>query len=549
MLSADQEICIGQIPDEIIGGAPQDGDGAYTLFWEEKTEGASVWDVISGETGKNLILPNLNETMYYRRTVLSDDCTDISDPIKINVLPAIFNDFIDTTLLIYTCYDTPPPRINGSTPNGGNGTYLYQWQESSDGLAWGNIASNSTTEDYQAIALTSTAYYRRLVFSGINDCCSSISDTIQIDINPLPEATIVSLVDTICSEEEINLDFTFNSGKSPYTLTYTDGENNFTPSAINNVFYNPTVTPNTALESKLFDYAIVSVIDDNTCEATNISGLAKVNVYGLPTSDAGIDDESCIFSYQFSAIASLGSGTWTQFSGTGNTIFENETNPTSNLTTDLAGLYIYNWKETNWHCEDSADVQIAFYEKPYNIKVSPDDTSLFFIDELTLKGYYETPDNVKEIITTWEILVGSSDDFGGFSNDSIINFTSLNDLGNEEIIITWTVGKGVCEDTVLSIPVKIKELFTPTGFTPNGDGVNDFLKFNGIENSDENELIIFNRWGTEVYRMKNYSNDMGWDGKNNKGKELPEDTYYYVLNVTDDGVSQMHKGFIVIKRY
>ena len=89
----------------------------------------------------------------------------------------------------------------------------------------------------------------------------------------------------------------------------------------------------------------------------------------------------------------------------------------------------------------------------------------------------------------------------------------------------------------------------PNVFTPNGDGINDYLKFNGIENSDENELIIYNRWGTEVIRIKNYSNEFGWDGKNEDGNDLPEDTYYYILDVTDDGVTQTHKGFIVIKRY
>ena len=49
--------------------------------------------------------------------------------------------------------------------------------------------------------------------------------------------------------------------------------------------------------------------------------------------------------------------------------------------------------------------------------------------------------------------------------------------------------------------------------------------------------------------MKNYSNDMGWDGKNKNGNDLSEDTYYYILNVIDDDVLQTHKGFIVIKRF
>ena len=75
------------------------------------------------------------------------------------------------------------------------------------------------------------------------------------------------------------------------------------------------------------------------------------------------------------------------------------------------------------------------------------------------------------------------------------------------------------------------------------------MRFNGIENADENELIIYNRWGTEVFRMKNFTNEPGWDGKNNNGNDLPEDTYYYLLSVTSDNYTEVHKGFFVIKRY
>ena len=390
-----------------------------------------------------------------------------------------------------------------------------------------------------------------MVSSGQNGCCTSITDTIEVDIYPLPEASIADIIDTICSGDEITLDFTITNGQIPYTLTYNDGE---TSSVINNIITTDTihkVNPSTILENKEFNYTIVSVVDNNNCEATVMTGLTKITVYGLPVSDAGIDDENCLLSYQLSAIPSLGTGIWTQVNETGTTDFNDETSATTIISVDVAGNYIYEWKETNWECPDSNTVDIALYQKPFNVKVSPDDTTLFFVDELKLKGSYKNPDNF-EVITTWEILTGSADGITGVEHDSIITFTSLNDLGEEKIIITWTVekgeGDGACSDTVISIPVKMKELFTPTGFTPNGDGVNDYLKFNGIENSDEHEVIIFNRWGTEVYRANNFSNEIGWDGKKD-GKDLPEDTYYYIVTVTDDGISETHKGFIVIKRF
>ncbi|MEN0002603.1 MAG: PKD domain-containing protein [Bacteroidota bacterium] len=65
--------------------------------------------------------------------------------------------------------------------------------------------------------------------------------------------------------------------------------------------------------------------------------------------------------------------------------------------------------------------------------------------------------------------------------------------------------------------------------TPNGDGQNDFLEFDGLGKYQENELIVFNRWGNIVYQQKTYEND--WEGTNNNGQELPAGVYFYVLRI------------------
>jgi gliding motility-associated-like protein len=56
-------------------------------------------------------------------------------------------------------------------------------------------------------------------------------------------------------------------------------------------------------------------------------------------------------------------------------------------------------------------------------------------------------------------------------------------------------------------------------------------------------LIIFNRWGNEEYSNSNYKND--WDGRNNKGTELPYDTYFYVLKLEN---GKIKKGSVLVKR-
>jgi gliding motility-associated-like protein len=70
-------------------------------------------------------------------------------------------------------------------------------------------------------------------------------------------------------------------------------------------------------------------------------------------------------------------------------------------------------------------------------------------------------------------------------------------------------------------------VFFPRAFTPNGDGNNDEFLFKGaaVENFD---LIIFDRWGQEVYRTR--SELMPWDGTIN-GSPASEGVYVYRLQV------------------
>lgn len=67
-------------------------------------------------------------------------------------------------------------------------------------------------------------------------------------------------------------------------------------------------------------------------------------------------------------------------------------------------------------------------------------------------------------------------------------------------------------------------LHIPNTFSPNNDGINDVWVLRNIEQYPDNELIILNRWGNEVYRKKTYLNN--WDGS-----ELNEGTYFFKLKV------------------
>jgi gliding motility-associated-like protein len=93
-------------------------------------------------------------------------------------------------------------------------------------------------------------------------------------------------------------------------------------------------------------------------------------------------------------------------------------------------------------------------------------------------------------------------------------------------------------------------LAIPQAITPNGDGFNDVFVIEGIEYYPNNELVIFNRWGAEVFRVTNYQND--WDGKsannlNVWGEDLPTGTYYYLFDTKTEG-KKVITGFIYLTR-
>ena len=125
--------------------------------------------------------------------------------------------------------------------------------------------------------------------------------------------------------------------------------------------------------------------------------------------------------------------------------------------------------------------------------------------------------------------------------------TALNqwvNLGNSSFSGTMDAGEITSDifdpDLYTAITIgsisKANETIEPYSiFTPNGDGVNDTFVIEGIETIPNNELIIFNRWGVEVYRKKNYDNSFAGisDGRVtvNNSSELPVGTYYYVLEI------------------
>ena len=107
--------------------------------------------------------------------------------------------------------------------------------------------------------------------------------------------------------------------------------------------------------------------------------------------------------------------------------------------------------------------------------------------------------------------------------------------------VTVTNALGCANQVDAEVKITVYDPFIPSVITPDGDGKNDYFKIS--EKFGQVALIIFNRWGVEEYTNSNYENN--WDGRNNKGLELPNDTYFYILKFEN---IKIKKGSVLIKR-
>jgi gliding motility-associated-like protein len=86
------------------------------------------------------------------------------------------------------------------------------------------------------------------------------------------------------------------------------------------------------------------------------------------------------------------------------------------------------------------------------------------------------------------------------------------------------------------------------GLSPNGDGNNDVLIIDGIDNYPDNKLHIMNRSGLTVFEAKGYNNgSTAFDGRANNGQLQTPGTYFYILEYKDNKITKRKTGYIVIK--
>jgi len=178
------------------------------------------------------------------------------------------------------------------------------------------------------------------------------------------------------------------------------------------------------------------------------------------------------------------------------------------------------------------------------------DTSYYFAGKnLSIEGvYYDTLqdingcDSIIELTLSIDPLVSDFEIItaGILCEDDHIELTAM----INDVTYKWNTGEisrsirvsaedtysvevmsGQCQaekEITVTCPCK---MFVPNFFSPNGDGMNDeYLPQTDIE-LQSFQMIIYNRWGIEVFRTNKF---MGWDGKSN-GKDVSAGVYFCLI--------------------
>ena len=381
-----------------------------------------------------------------------------------------------TNMAVYTVTVIPTPSISVSPPNplicAGDSAVLSALGASSYTWSTGSTSFSTTVNP------ASTANYT--VVGSVGSCTTSAVVTVTV----AGQSITTTGNGTICIGQSSMLSA---SGGTLYSWS-----NGASGSSI-------SVSPTTTTA-----YTVTSII--GTCTNTAIDTIFVtpkpiINVAG-----------TTICPGQNGTITATGATTYTW--STGQQTSSITVNPTVNTTYTVTGTTIPT-------CTDTATytMNVITAHPNVNAVVAP---SIFCLDSIGAVRLVITNGNPPYTVN-WIIPVNGITPF-----DTTANVYFFNQAGtpSNEIYTIIVTDQCLFKDTItVNLQTVDCNIMVPNVVTPNGDGINDFFRINGLENFPGSSLNAFNRWGNKIYSSDDYKND--WSPNVNDG------TYFYIINVSD----------------
>ncbi len=116
--------------------------------------------------------------------------------------------------------------------------------------------------------------------------------------------------------------------------------------------------------------------------------------------------------------------------------------------------------------------------------------------------------------------------------------------GDYVVTLISTDGNSCVDTTFKTVSVYLQhDLFLPSAFTPNNDGINDIFRLKGTGYTSAT-MVILNQWGQVIFANDNAA--IGWDG-NVKGHLVQNGTYAYMVKIKmKDGEDKLMKGNVSV---
>lgn len=229
---------------------------------------------------------------------------------------------------------------------------------------------------------------------------------------------------------------------------------------------------------------------------------------------------------------------------------------TINATPIVAGNYSYEWSPANPTTNTNGN-QSALYtvlqEGLYSVTVKNIDTNCSSEDTIEII-YSSAPTNVSATLITPFFSPGLASiealPVGGFG---VYEYSIDNGLNwqNSPVFSGLTNGsytilvRDIDSECGLIESQEIRTITYPAYFTPNGDGFNEYWNINGLLQSYNAKIYIFDRYGKFLKEIK--PNGGGWDGTYN-GTNLPSTDYWFKIEYTENGIRKEFKSHFSLKR-
>ncbi len=273
-------------------------------------------------------------------------------------------------------------------------------------------------------------------------------------------------------------------------------------------------------------YSLV-VSDENGCSET--IDVVQLGYLGDVSANAGADQEFC-----FGSVLELeGSNTGATSSYWADEDGEVLVTGDFYSSTPNAGTHVFIYVAVDAGCTDRDTLEVVVYELPF---LNPGSNRNIYPDEQTTLGGNPTADS--DLLITWS------------PTELLLDDDVLNPVTQPLNVSTWFFAEVIdfngcsARDSVL-VEV-IPEIDVPSGFTPNGDGMNDVWNIANAGLYPSMTVEIYNRWGEMLYRAdRGYTRP--WDGTFN-GNPLPIGTYYYVIEIRESNFEANVNGPVTILR-